>query len=84
LSRHEAAPPATGSAELMTAARQLLANTEDVGLRFAEEARRIHYGEAPARGIRGESSLREAAELAEEGIAVLPLLLPESLKKPLQ
>lgn len=46
----------------------ILASTEDVGRRFAEVARRIHYGEEESRGIRGQATIAEAAELAEEGI----------------
>lgn len=57
----------------LQAVRQLMANTEDVGERFAEEARRIHYGETEERGIRGRTSADEAQALAEEGIAVMPL-----------
>lgn len=68
----------------MEVARQVIANTDDVGSQFAQEARRIHYGEADARGIRGTSSPDEALELLDEGIAVMPLLLPEALKGPLQ
>jgi hypothetical protein len=53
-------------------------NTEYVGTRFAEEARRIHYKEAPERGIYGEASGRDVAELAEEGVDIFPLpALPE-------
>jgi hypothetical protein len=50
------------------------ANCEDVGSRFAEEARRIHFGEKEARGIYGEASSEEAAALREDGISyqVLP------------
>jgi hypothetical protein len=65
-------------------ARELAANTEDVGERFAEEARRIHYREAPERGIRGVTSPQEARELIEEGIGVLPLPFGALLKEPLQ
>jgi hypothetical protein len=43
-------------------------NCEHVGDKFAEEARKIHYGESDKRGIYGETSDREAEELAEEGI----------------
>ena len=68
----------------MEIGRHLMANTTDVGQRFAEEARKIHYGEAPERGIRGQTSAREARELIEEGIGVLPFALPEALKGPLQ
>lgn len=58
--------------------RQVAQNTEDVGKKFAEEARRIHYGETEERAIRGQTSAQEAMELLEEGIGVLPLALPES------
>jgi hypothetical protein len=44
------------------------ANCEDVGSRFAEEARRIHFGEKEPRGIYGEASSAEAAALKEDGI----------------
>jgi len=68
----------------MEIGRHLMANTTDVGQSFAKEARKIHYGEAPERGIRGQTSAREARELMEEGIGVLPFALPEALKGPLQ
>lgn len=48
-------------------------NCENVGENFAEEARKIHYGESKQRGIYGESSIDEAQELQEEGIDVMPL-----------
>ena len=44
-----------------------------VGPDFAEEARKIHYGETDARHIYGESTIREAQELIEEGIEIAPL-----------
>jgi hypothetical protein len=65
-------------------ARQVVAQTEDVGERFADEARKIHYGEAEERGIRGQASPEQTRELIEEGIAVLPLPLPEGFNGPLQ
>jgi len=68
----------------MEIGRHLMANTTDVGQAFAEEARKIHYGEVPERGIRGQTSAREARELIEEGIGVLPFAVPEALKGPLQ
>ena len=49
---------------------------ENVGERFPEEARRIHYDEAPARTIRGIASREETEELLEEGILVLPAPVP--------
>ena len=65
-------------------ARRIVANTEDVGERFAEEARRIHYGESTQRGIRGRASAAETESLVEEGIAVMQLALPEAFKGRLQ
>ena len=65
-------------------ARRVLADTEDVGERFAEEARRIHYGETEQRGIRGKASRAETEALQEEGISVVPMVLPEVLKGRLQ
>ncbi|WP_332776383.1 DUF1178 family protein [Polaromonas sp.] len=64
--------------------RHVMANTEDVGEKFAEEARKIHYGEAKERNIRGQASREETEALIEEGIAVLPLPIPAALKEPLQ
>ena len=68
----------------MEMTKQILANTDDVGNQFAEEARRIHYGEAEERSIRGHASPDERDALLEEGISVLPFLIPEAFKKPLQ
>ena len=65
-------------------AHELIQNTEDVGEKFAEEARRIHYNEAPERGIRGVASAEERAELADEGIEVFAFPLPRTLKDPVQ
>lgn len=53
-------------------------NAEYVGDNFADEARKIHYEETESRGIYGEASSEEAADLRDEGIAVAPLpVLPE-------
>lgn len=68
----------------LKALRHVVAHTEDVGERFADEARRMHYGEVEARSIRGQASAREAVELIEEGIDVMPLPLPAALKETLQ
>jgi hypothetical protein len=68
----------------MALARRVLASTEDVGARFAEEARRIHYGETPQRGIRGKATAAESEALQEEGISVMELPLPDALKGRLQ
>lgn len=79
-----AAPNAQLQAAWMQLVRQVMANTEDVGERFAEEARKIHYGETEERGIRGQASREETEALLEEGIGVLPLPIPKGLKGPLQ
>lgn len=78
------APDAQLQAAWMQMVRQVMANTEDVGERFAEEARKIHYGETEERGIRGQASREETEALLEEGIGVLPLPIPKGLKGPLQ
>jgi hypothetical protein len=57
---------------------KIVANTDDVGENFPEEARKMHEGDAPARSIRGKASFEEARELLEDGIPVLPIPdLPE-------
>ena len=66
------------------AVRHMMANTEDVGERFPEEARRIHYGEVEERGIRGQASRADADALREEGIEVVAVPVPEALKGPVQ
>lgn len=76
--------PATLQAAYMKAVRHVLANTEDVGERFAQEARKMHYGETEERGIRGQASAQETMELLDEGIEILPLPVPKGLKGPLQ
>lgn len=71
--------PAPGEAEgeapieLRKLLSMLQSITEDVGDRFPEEARKIHYRETPARNIRGRASLEVVEELEEEGIDVLPI-----------
>lgn len=55
-------------AELVARLREIVRNTENVGRRFPEEARKIHYDEVPARPIRGQASREEAEALTEEGI----------------
>lgn len=76
-----AVPDEAGTRARMVAARtafyqhlrQMLERSDDVGERFAEEARRIHYKETPERQIHGVATREETAELIEEGVAVLPL-----------
>jgi hypothetical protein len=52
---------------------KLLSGSEDVGGRFAEEARRIHYGEAPSRAVHGQASHEDAKALLDEGVGILAL-----------
>ena len=71
--------------QFMTGMRKYVeANADYVGPKFPEEARKIHYGEAKERGIRGQASRAETESLLEEGIAVMQLPLREALKGPLQ
>jgi hypothetical protein len=65
-------------------ARHVMDHTDDVGEQFAEEARKIHYGEVKSRAIRGQASLEQTVSLLDEGIAVVPLRLPDAFKGPLQ
>ena len=76
--------PEQMQAMFLKLAREIVAGTEDVGEKFAEEARRIHYKEAPERGIRGLASREEADALEEEGIKVMPMPYANLLKDPLQ
>jgi hypothetical protein len=76
--------PAQLQAALLKMVRHVVANTEDVGNSFPEEARKMHYGETEARNIRGHATPEETEELIDEGIAVMPLPLPDVLKEPLQ
>lgn len=86
----EAVAPSTPAAEnspearWMRAVREVLAQTEDVGERFVDEARKMHYGEAEERGIRGQATREQTETLREEGIAVFSLPLPPALKETLQ
>jgi hypothetical protein len=62
-----------GEAELLQRLRRLVAETENVGRAFPEEARKIHYEEAPKRGIRGQATHEEADALRDEGIEFMSL-----------
>lgn len=66
-------------AELKKLKDTVLENSEDVGARFATEARKIHFDEAAPRSIHGQASLDEARDLVEDGIpfGVLPVLPSE-------
>jgi len=67
-------------AKLQAMAREVRKTGEDVGTRFPEEARKIHYGEADARGIYGKASPEEVGKLLDEGVEIMPLPdLPEDM-----
>jgi hypothetical protein len=78
------AQPADLQAAFFKAVREMMQRTEDVGTRFPEEARRIHYGEAPERGIRGKATAQEREALRDEGIETFALPVPPGLEGPLQ
>ncbi|HPM68838.1 MAG TPA: DUF1178 family protein [Piscinibacter sp.] len=83
----DAAAPSTSNelqSAWMQAVRHMMASTEDVGARFPEEARRMHYGETATRGIRGQASREDADALRDEGIEVMALPVPAALKGPVQ
>jgi hypothetical protein len=71
-------------AQIREMVQRIVANTEDVGEQFAEEARRMHYNEAPERAIRGVATVHECEALVEEGIDVMPLPMSAIRKEPLQ
>ena len=80
----EPSPEGVLQAAWMQAVRHVLAHTEDVGARFPEEARRMHYGEIEARGIRGQATPEQRESLLEEGIEIATLPVPRGLEGPLQ
>ena len=72
----------TGQREMVAKLREIVstirANSEDVGERFPEEARKIHYGETEQRGLIGRATAEEVRDLLEEGVEVAPLpVLPD-------
>lgn len=78
------APGSELQERLLRAMRELMSSTEDVGERFADEARAMHQGEVASRNIRGRTTPEVAMELLEEGIDVLPLPSLPALKETLQ
>ncbi|UXS04795.1 DUF1178 family protein [Agrobacterium tumefaciens] len=67
-------------AKIKEAVANIRASSEDVGDKFPEEARKIHYGEADERGIVGHASIQEAKALIDEGIEIAPLpILPDDV-----
>jgi hypothetical protein len=73
---------AGGEAEVLKLLRRMIAQTDDVGAAFPEEARKIHYEEAPQRAIRGQATRDEAEALRDEGIDFMSL--PSALVRDLQ
>ena len=60
-------------AQLKELSRKIRENADYVGDKFAEEARKIHFGEADPRGIYGEATPDEARSLAEDGVEFMPV-----------
>lgn len=73
----DAVPVADPLVQARAFVEEMIRHSEDVGNAFAEEARRIHYHEAPERSIRGVASADERAALREEGIDVFCLPRPK-------
>jgi hypothetical protein len=87
----DVAPMPEGHADQLTlqsawlrAVQHVMTHTDDVGTRFAEEARRMHYGEVDERPIRGQATSDEARALQDEGIEVMALPMPTAIKGPVQ
>ena len=60
-------------AEMKALTEKMRENADYVGDKFAEEARKIHFGETEARGIYGEATPDEARSLAEDGVPFMPM-----------
>jgi hypothetical protein len=85
MSNHAANPElAAMQARMLRALREVVAQTEDVGERFADEARAMHSGETEHRNIRGQTSPEEALAMLEEGIEVIALPMLPTVKETLQ
>lgn len=64
--------------QMKAMAEKIRANSDYVGDKFAEEARKIHFGEADQRGIYGEATLDEAKSLVDDGVDFMPVpVFPE-------
>ena len=81
---HNLPAPLALQARFLQAVREVMANTEDVGERFADQARAMHHGDIEQRSIRGQITPDVAMELMEEGIAVMPLPMLPAVKETLQ
>ena len=72
--KHEAVSAILESRTMIAAFRKhIFEDTEDVGMRFVEEARKIHDGLVEERPIHGQANIDDARALIEEGIAILPI-----------
>lgn len=80
---HDASRSQALMAAWLELSRRIVANTQDVGRQFAQEARKMHYGETEERAIRGQTTVDEARALLDEGIEVMPVVLPAAAKEPL-
>ncbi|MEM8540367.1 MAG: DUF1178 family protein [Pseudomonadota bacterium] len=60
-------------AKMMELAKEVKSKADNVGEKFPEEARKIHYGESEARAIYGKATTDEVSELVDEGVDILPL-----------
>lgn len=60
-------------AKMMELAKEVKSKADNVGEKFPEEARKIHYGESEARAIYGKATTDEVTELVDEGVEILPL-----------
>lgn len=60
-------------AKMMELAKEVKSKADNVGEKFPEEARKIHYGESEARAIYGKATSEEVSELVDEGVDILPL-----------
>ena len=60
-------------AQIKALTEKIREGAENVGDKFAEEARKIHFGETEPRGIYGEATQEEARSLAEDGVGFMPL-----------
>lgn len=82
--RAQAPGTVTPESAWLQAVRRVMASTEDVGPRFTDLAKRMHYGELPEKAIRGQATAEQARELREEGIDVVSIPVPPALQGPLQ
>ena len=82
VAEHSDTSVVSGDAEALRQLRRLIERTDNVGLQFAEEARKIHYDEVPKRAIRGQATREDADALRDEGIDFMSL--PSFLTRDLQ